>query len=166
VPTREEIGGVCSTAVKLIEAHERGRPLPVIDRFERWLCGYDGGEPLALVMTAESLDQIETQESGRWRYAIGPDIPGVIEDFERRLFAQTHRHQGGGYFLHNVFIYKRMEKGRVIKHGATGEQDVTGTGEPPTGLPAQPWESERLLLAERYPTITSGPERGRLVSFA
>lgn len=148
-PSREDIVELAGEALRA----EAAETLPYLDRFEIWACDHEDERPLALIMTAIDLDEAKRIEfSPRWRFQSGPDVPTDMRKFEDRLNARILMPIRSGSFDVKWSIYERRPDGSAIRHGADGAEIEIPPGGLPTGLLAEPWEAERLLLAEKYAT--------------
>lgn len=149
-PSREDIIELAGDALQA----EAAETLPYLDRFETWACDHEDERPLALVMTAQDLDGAKKSVfSAKWRFQCGPDVPEEITEFEDRLNSRILVPGRRGGVNVKWSIYERLPHGSAIRHGADGTAVEIPPGGLPTGLLAEPWESERLLLAEKHAAV-------------
>lgn len=157
LPSRDDIVWLAREALRAQDAES----LPYLDRFEIWACDRETERPLALVMTALHLEEAETiLYSPYWRFTCGPDKESEILDFEGRLNARTCLTTGSGSVHAMAAIFERLPDGSAIQHGANGAKIEIPTGKLPSGLLAEPWETERRRLVEQCGTgLVAGPGR-------
>jgi hypothetical protein len=125
--------------------------LPYLDRFEIWALDPGTGRPIALLKTERSLEEAEFMEYlPLWRFKTAPELPAEIVQFQELIELLFRKPRARGGFHIKTGIFERHTNGSATQHGASGATIPISAAEFPDGLLAEPWEAERLRLAEEY----------------
>lgn len=153
-PTADMLSQAAELALNELEP---GKRYPDLDEWECWVCDKETKEPIALVLTATDQDSIETLtyspmvRLGRGDLSFDFTDFKAARDLQDRINARINTATEAGRFGYFVRIFRREIDGSATEFRPDKTTADHPAGYLPTGLLAEPWETERLSLKAAQP---------------
>ncbi|EMF89795.1 hypothetical protein [Leptospira santarosai] len=122
-----------------------------LDRYEIWLTDWKTNEPIALAVTAETLEAADWQTfSPIWRFCIASNHSNETREFEDQVNCLINPSGNKSKVNYSVRLFERTLDGGSIEWMREGKGENlkprTYSNALPSGLLAEPWETIRIEL--------------------
>ena len=139
-PDAVDLSRLCQEALSL----DTAEALPPLDHYEVWLLDRETQLPLALAVTALTLDTAKSLVfAARYQHSLPRYRTPATREFEDRVNARIYIPTQAGSRRVAWFICERRYDGSCLVHSADDRVVERPAEWLPIGLLAEPWESER-----------------------
>lgn len=123
---------------------------PFIDNWECWVCDRKTLQPLALVLTANSREEIETLTySPMWRFCSNAEHEQETRKFENEINNRINTASKPGRWGFNALVFERHLDNSVTEYAPDGKVTHHPIGHLPIGELTEPFEKKRLELLNK-----------------